>query len=225
MKARILGVALAPWFLSCLAAVNVVVFILSVTIPDDPHPFIDEWSPVSLLSGFQLLTCAILALEIYKSRPVWLWRLIGWGFFFLLADEMLQLHESSDQFIHWLFGIQQTALTNHLDDLFVGLYGLAGLAAVFAGRAEIVFFRQHWWLFALGFVCLAIHVVLDVSVKDAAVLSDYLGVTLTRTWLEVVEEGFKLAAGFCFVAALLNCLNGLRLPASHSQPIAAAVPV
>jgi hypothetical protein len=226
MRARILGVALAPWFLSSLAAVNAVVFTLSVTIPDDRHPWIDEWSPISILSGFQLLICALLALEIHKSRPAWLWKLMGWGFFFLCADEMLQLHESSDHFIHWLFGIRQTALTNHLDDLFVGLYGLVGLAALIAGRAELLFFRRHWWIFAAGFLCFAIHVTLDVLVKDTGPIMSYFEVSrpVARMWLEVVEEGFKLAGGFCFVAALRTCLDGL-LPSPHPQSNAKPVPV
>jgi hypothetical protein len=226
MKARILGAALAPWFLSCLAAINAVVFTLSVSIPEDPHPFLDEWSPVSVLSGFQLLTCGFLALEIYKSRPAWLWRLIGFGFFFLCADEMLQLHESSDRLIHWLFGIQQTRFTDHLDDLFVGLYGLAGLIAVVAGRAELIFFRRQWWLFAIGFLCLSATVALDFATKDVGRVASYLELTraFAAMWLEVAEEAFKLAGGFFFVAALRKCWDALLLPSPRLRPITGAVP-
>jgi hypothetical protein len=227
MKARILGAALAPSFLLYLAAVNIVVFTLSVAIPDDPHPFLDEWGPVSILSGFQLLTCGFLALEIHKSRPAWIWKLMGWGFFFLCADEMLQLHESMDRWTHWLFGIQQTRITNHLDDVIVGLYGLAGVVALFAGRAEIVFFRRQWWLFALGFIGFAVMVAFDMMgahILDA--LWSYLDVPeqQSKMWAEVVEEGFKLAGGFFCVAALRKCWEGLWLPSSRPHPSAQAVP-
>ncbi|BCJ90490.1 hypothetical protein IZ6_12250 [Terrihabitans soli] len=226
MRERILGVALAPWFLSSLAAINALVFTLSVSIPDDPHPFLDEWGPVSILSGFQLLVCGILALEIYKLRPAWIWRLIGWGFFFLCADEMLQLHESSDRLIHWILGVQQTRITNHLDDVIVGLYGLAGLAALFAGRAEIVFFRRQWWLFALGFTGFAVMVAFDLMGGDLGALWSYLDVSAHqgKVWAEVVEEGFKLAGGFFCVTALRKCWDMLQAPASRLYPNAPPVP-
>lgn len=226
MKARILKVALAPSFLLYLAAVNVVVFTLSVTVPDDPHPFLDEWGPVSILSGLQLLICGFLALEIYKHRPAWIWKLVAWGFFFLCADEMLQLHESSDRLIHWIFGIHQTRITTHLDDVIVGLYGLAGLIALFAGRAEIVFFRRQWWLFALGFTGFAVMVAFDLTGGDLGALWSYLDVPARqgKMWAEIVEEGFKLAGGFFCVAALRKCWDMLQAPASRMHPGVQAVP-
>lgn len=226
MKARLLGAALAPSFLIYLAAVNIVVFTLSVTIPDDPHPFLDEWGPVSILSGCQLLICGFLALEIHKSRPAWIWKLIGWGFFFLCADEMLQLHESSDRVIHWILGVEPTRITNHFDDVIVGLYGLAGLVALFAGRAEIVFFIRQWWLFALGFIGFAVMVAFDLMGGELGALWSYLDVPARqgKMWAEVVEEGFKLAGGFFCVAALRKCWDGLWLPSSRARPNAQAVP-
>lgn len=226
MKARIVGAALAPWFLACLAAVNVVVFALSVGIPDDPHPFLDEWGPVSILSGFQLLVCGFIALEIHKSRPAWIWKLVAWGFFFLCADEMLQLHESSDRLIHWMLGVQPTRFTTHLDDAIVGLYGLAGLIALFAGRAEIVFFRRQWWLFALGFIGFAVMVAFDLTGGDLGALWAYLDVPARqgKMWAEIVEEGFKLAGGFFCVAALRKCWDMLQAPASHMHHGAQPVP-
>lgn len=226
MKARILGAALAPWFLSGLAAVNAVVFTLSVGIPEDPHPLLDEWGPVSILSGFQLLICGFLALEIHRHRPAWIWKLIGWGFFFLCADEMLQLHESMDRLTHWIFGIHQTHITNHLDDLIVGLYGLAGLVALFAGRAEIVFFRRQWWLFALGFVGFAVMVAFDLTGTELGSLWSYLDVPARQgmMWAEIVEEGFKLAGGFFCVAALRKCWDMLQAPASRLHMSAHPVP-
>lgn len=214
MIARILGAVLAPRFIVTLAIINVVVFTLSVAIPNDPRPFLDEWAPVSLLSGFQLFACGLLALEIHKSRPAWLWKLIGWGFLFLCADEMLQIHESTDRVIHWLFGIHETRFTDHLDDVIVGIYGLAGLAALIAGRQEMVFFWRHWWIFLAGFVCLSASVVFDFSLTDLSFAQPYFDLSRpgVEQWLEVAEEGFKLTGGFFFVAALKKCWQQLQLP-------------
>jgi hypothetical protein len=202
------------------------VFTLSVTIPDEPHIFLDEWGTVSLLSGFQLLTCGFIALEIHKSRPAWLWRLMGWGFFFRCADEMLQLHESADRLIHWIFGIHETAFTDQLDDLFVGLYGLAGLAALIAGRAELVFFRRHWWLFALGFLGLVGTVVFDFLEHKSGLVALQLDITPRQAAIlvEVIEEGCKLAGGFAFVAALRRCWEGLQLPSARPHSNAETIP-
>jgi hypothetical protein len=225
MIARIRGVLLAPWFIVTLAIVNVVVFTLSVAIPNDPHPFLDEWGPVSLLSGFQLFAAGLLALEIHKGRPAWLWKLIGWGFFFLCADEMLQIHESSDRVIHWLFGIYETRFTDHLDDLIVGIYGLAGLAALITGRQEMVVFWRRWWIFLAGFICFAMSVVLDFSLTDLSLLQPYFEITSPRAgvWLEVAEEGFKLVGGFCFVAALRKCWEQLQISGRAGSMTAARV--
>jgi hypothetical protein len=226
MRERILRVALAPSFLIWLAAINTGVFLLSVTVPENPHPFLDEWGPVSLLSGFQLLVCGLLALEIYKSRPAWIWRLMGWGFFFLCADEMLQLHESGDQLIHWMLGITPTRFTDHLDDVLIGLCGVAGLAALIAGRAEIFVFRRHWWLFAGGFVGFAVMVAFDLTAKDLGPLYSYFDIPSRQgaLWAEVVEEGFKIAGGFCLVVALRRCWEQIKAPTSRRGLIGGAVP-
>lgn len=59
--------------------------------------------------------------------PSVVWAIIASGFLFLAADEVLRIHENLDQLIHYVFGLKETNLTDRIDDLIVGMYGLVGI--------------------------------------------------------------------------------------------------
>jgi hypothetical protein len=218
MRERITAFLEHPSLISRLAVFNIVFVAACIFIPGifgNPTLLLDEWGPVTILSGLQLGAAGFMAQHIRNlrlGRPL-IWALIAWGFYYLALDEMLQFHESWDKVIHWVLGIQQTSLTDRIDDALVGLYGLVGLGAMWFGRAELRAFFRRWPLFTTGFICLVIYVGFDVLTNDGAILSRYLPALANERaflWLEAAEDSFKILGEFLFVVALRKCWDDAK---------------
>ncbi len=100
---------------------------------------------ITILSAVQLLVVSMLSYKIYQARgmmgrssfwrdPSVVWAIIASGFLFLAADEVLRIHENLDKLIHYVFGLKETNLTDRIDDLIVGMYGLVGIGVLIAYR-------------------------------------------------------------------------------------------
>lgn len=85
---------------------------------------------ITTISVIQLLAICLLVICIHfshkKETASSLWLVIAFGFFFLAADELFQIHENLDNQVHQLLYLQESAFTDRLDDLLVGLYGVTG---------------------------------------------------------------------------------------------------
>lgn len=135
-------------------------------------PF-DEDGVVTLLSFSQLLLTAFASFAIWRKRAPGgrfslkhgsaIWLIIALGFVYLSADEEILLHEGAGHDVNKIFGLAETGIWAHLDDMLVGLYGLVGLAMLWLYRRELLQFPVCVRLLATGFVFLAVSVAADAA--------------------------------------------------------------
>lgn len=101
--------------------------------------YLGEKGPLTFLSFLQLAAIAVVAWMIFQARstgadkfspkqPAFLWAIVSCGFMLLAVDEMFQVHERIDYAVHDLLALDPTPVTDRLDDVIVGLYGLIGVA-------------------------------------------------------------------------------------------------
>ncbi|WP_319548238.1 hypothetical protein [Desulfogranum marinum] len=118
---------------------------------------------ITKLSVFQLLVIGWLSYNIFRTQRIqrrsslwrdssFVWLIIALGFLFLAVDELFLVHENIDYFIHDVFNMEETALTDRIDDFLVGLYGLAGIGVLFVFRDELKAYRETFVFFVIGFV-------------------------------------------------------------------------
>ena len=157
------------------------------------------------VSGAQLLAISSLSWKIWSQRdgrlvrggwrePSLLWALIAVGFLFLTIDELVQIHEQLDQWVHSLLGITETAITDRLDDALVAGYAVLGLGVLFGYRAELRLLRRALSLIVLGFVLLLAMIFLDMLFRN--------------DWASAVEESLKLFSEAAFLTAFWRVQRG-----------------
>lgn len=137
-------------------------------------------------------------------QPYFVWPLSTIGFVLLAIDEKFKGHENIDSAVHKLFGMRETALTDRIDDLIVGLYALAAAIVLFAYRSEVRRFAAGTRLFATGLVFLLAMVALDAYSNRGDGTFVLWGVVPLQ--LMVAEETLKLLSEGMFLAGFLNCL-------------------
>ena len=176
---------------------------------------------ITILSVFQLLAISWLSYKILQTRNVtrrcvlWrdssaLWGIISLGFLFLAADEFFQIHEKIDFQIHYLFNIPETGFTDRIDDILVGIYGLAGISTLIAYRDELKTHRKALPFFICGFVLLFAMIVLDVLTNRRDILQvlfDYNSAIVLDVWLSHAEDSLKVFAEVFFIGAFYVILQ------------------
>ena len=130
------------------------------------------------------------------ARPTWLWLLLAFGFLFLAIDEVARLYESFARSVHRILGLQETALSDRLDDVIVLGYGVLGVAVLCVYRAELADYRDVLPLVTYGVVLFLFMQGLD-TVGNRADLFRTIGVPdegvgILRSWLGGIEEALKL---------------------------------
>ena len=176
-----------------------------------------ENSILTWVSALQLLAVALLCWLIFQIRnrdiesrfslqnTRLIWGLIAAGFVFLFADETLKIHEGTDKLIHSIFSIEETGLTDRIDDFLILVYAILGLAVLFAYRREfLAIMRPHFWMLYWGFALLFVMVAFDVLTNRDDILINFMDADqakVTGTWLSFVEEGSKILASGFFVGA------------------------
>lgn len=179
---------------------------------------------ITKFSALQLLAVGWLAFTIFKARrdpeasAIWrtnafLWALIACGFVFLAIDELLKLHERTDRWIHLLFNLRETALSDRIDDIIVGLYGLIGLGVLWYYRAEFKLFRPAIPYFAGGFILLFAMVTVDLlaNAKDVIpALVEKEQIKITLSWLTALEESLKILGEAVFVLAFYRVFRQVK---------------
>ena len=113
------------------------------------------------------------------------------AFLYLSLDEVYGLHEELDRGVHKLLGWHDRRhwLTDHLDDVFVALYGVIALAWADRHFERLVRLRWTALMFGVAFLCFVGMTVLD-----------FTGLT---AWL---EDSLKLLAGTLILAGLAHGL-------------------
>jgi hypothetical protein len=167
----------------------------------------------------------LLFLSGYYAQQVWLvrrppgrfsfrhppaiWRLLAVGFVFLAADEMLKIHEETDKLLHKLLGITEPPLTDHLDDVILVLYAVAGLCALVRYRTEFRAYVGNWGYLAAAAVLGGLSCGLDFISGEAEVLRTLFPrdplQTFALRYFATLEEILKTYAGVCAVGAMARC--------------------
>ena len=145
--------------------------------------------------------------NINYQHPQTVWWFLSWGFFIAAWDELLRLHETLDRQIHKLLGVKPTHITDHLDDLFVAMYGLAGILILLFYFKEIIKFISVWRYFLGAAVMGSLSVIVDVLCADKPFLKlfteDPDRLQLTIDILDIVEESFKIFSEIFFVGLVV----------------------
>jgi hypothetical protein len=165
------------------------------------------------VSFFFLLSLSLLSFVIFLLRYKTtneivmhsFWMIAAIGFLFLAFDEKLMWHERFDLFLHSYFEVEETAITDRLDDIIIGFYGLIGVGVIYIFRREIFQFAPANLLLISGFYLLFISVFLDILVNRYDILPALLGeksfVKKLHMICHVLEDIIKLLAEGFFISA------------------------
>lgn len=187
-----------------------------------------EGSFLTHLSAIQLLAVSWISFQIFRIRnrgvtPVFiltnarlLWGLIAAGFLFLCADELFKIHESLDELIHSLFSLEETGLTDRIDDLLILGYAVIGIAVIVRYRSEFFIMKRGVPFFICGFVALFLMIACDVFTNRDDLIRyvvDRDQIASVQTILSFAEEGLKVLSGGLFVVAFYAGLTAARATA------------
>lgn len=190
--------------------------------------FFKEGYPMTWLSVFHLLLVAWTAWKTFErrdpkgchlhwktllttrlSRSTSVWALIAIGFVVLALDELLMLHELADILIHLIFSIQQTPITDRLDDVLILLYFIPAFAALVYYWKELKQFRGAVLFLLSGLVCAVLMVVSDVITNQNDIVPLFVegrqASDRVFNLLKLFEESMKVIAEAFFVGALYFC--------------------
>lgn len=183
-------------------------------VKGDVGEYFGEHYPITWLSFFQLLVISGLSwtiFNLYKVKfnlrhwrsPHFIWAIIAAGFLFLALDEKFGIHEALDKFIHWSFNIKETSLTDRLDSILIGLYGLVGIITLYFYREELKKYVVIYPFLLIGFAFLLASVGLDALVDRDDIICDII----LKRWLVVAEESFKILSECVFLVGFYGCFK------------------
>lgn len=202
----------AIWFLLALnLAVAAIAIVLFMTTKVNHF---GEGRFVTIHSDLQLLLVSVLAIMVDRNtkkqdKLPGFWKIMAVGFFLLACDEQFKLHEKTDTFIHGVFGLQETGMTDRIDDLLIGLAGLIGLGVLFLYRDVVLKYRPAWIYFITAFVLMFGMVGLDAFTNRNDILSRFLEPGLARKLFEtlaLLEDALKIFAEAFFILGFYNIL-------------------
>ncbi len=200
-------------------SINLVFILIGVFIVKSPMQYFGtEASVVTWLSFFQLLTIAYFSWKTYKLRntkSAILWGLIALGFLFLSIDEVARLHENMDSFIHKrMFHMKETALSDRIDDLIIGVYALFGIGTMYFFRDELKKYYKVVPYFVVGFIFIFSMVIVELITNRFDVLPYFIpSHSLAKSLYKlgkIVEESLKLFAEGILIGAFYYCLQLTR---------------
>lgn len=186
------------------------------------HIYFGERRFITGISFLQLLIISGLSWKVFRLQAgtfnfrIWksphvVWAIIAAGFLFLSFDEVLKIHENIDKVIHHIFQIQETALTDRLDDIIVGFYGLIGLGTLIYYRNELKKYVDMRPYIISGFVLLFTMVGFDTLTNRKDILlkitpNSFVADALFL-WFSVAEDSFKILAEGMFLVGFYSCLR------------------
>ena len=201
--------------LKLVLLVDLAVILLALFIGETPkYYFVKEHSFVNYLSVLQLLVISFISFELYRCRrreslpgplPVGhtIWLLMAIGLLYLALDELFMFHENLDVFIHEQSSMEETGLSDKLDDIIVATYGLIGLIVLYRGRSEILRFKFALPYLGSAFGLLFFSLIFDV-LTNGEELKEFLGggqfACVIIDCFFVIEEVLELFAQVFLIA-------------------------
>jgi hypothetical protein len=179
----------------------------------NPLLYFDEGRFITWFSAIKLLATGILSFMIFHQRcqgenrycrepAAVIWLLVTAGFIFLAGDELFQWHEKADEMIHHLMAMEETRMSDRIDDLIVGLYLTLGAGLLFAFRQELLRYIRVFPYLVPGFFVAFIMVALDMYTNLAP--GDWISPPVIR--LSIAEEACKLYAESLFFMVFFQVL-------------------
>lgn len=182
------------------------------------YTYFNEKGFITSLSCLQLAIAGVLSLIIYQTvkssanlelnKSALLWLIIGLGLLFLALDDRLEIHEQIDFFLHDLFAIEETNITDLADDLIVGLYLLIFFGCIFWQRKIIALFKSSYKWFLIGFALTIVMIVLDLMSNNDLFTSRFIDPSqdvMFREWISVIEDSAKIFAEGMFIVGIYQC--------------------
>lgn len=201
--------------------IDVIALTAAALTGNPPDRYFKEAMPITWLSFVQLLAVAAISWHIYTLRKKAygshnprslhiLWLIIAAGFVFLAVDEIAKIHEGIDHLIHMILRMEETGLTDRIDDVIVLGYGLVGIGVLYYFRHEMKNFTSAMPLLIVGFALMFLMVATDIATNRKDILSSlvsepYLSATL-YPWLGVMEEALKILAEAALLGGFYCCL-------------------
>jgi len=213
-----------PWvmrfiiiFDSCIILIGLLFSILDT---DRPRESFEEWGFVTIISGFQLLFIGFISCEIYLKRYValkpvgeklqyYIWLIIGLGFFYLAFDELFELHEGIDYFIHDQLNMTETGVSDRLDEGILIGYIVIGLLLLNSAKEEIGRFKESFPYFKTALILVIIMVSIDLIANRKDLIGFFISDRGLRdgvwTSLEIMEDIIKILAGGIILGGIIFC--------------------
>lgn len=194
--------------------VSIIAFILGKGFPKD--------ALITVFSFFQLLFISFISWKIYKARnngsnhitfnaSYLIWAIIALGFFYLAIDEVVELHEELDKFIHKIFHINQTGITDRIDDLIIGIYALIGVGIMIYYKNELIKYREIFPLLFTGMVFVVLSIVFDALTNRKDILQiifeGKMFVEDLHQQLKIVEDSIEIFAEGIILCSFYWCLQ------------------
>ena len=185
---------------------------------------------ITYFSVIQLFMLSYFACKLFKLRrqefsqpwrsPVAIWGILSLGFSYLALDDLLMIHEFFDKTIHKVWQIQETGLTDRIDDGIIGLYGIAAVAVLVVYRRELKKYRPALPATIAAFGLLFAMVCVDTITNRNEILEMVFRpetVEGIQSWIFTVEDGLKLLAEGFFIIAAQVCLRIARRRSGSQQ--------
>ena len=172
---------------------------------------------ITYISFLQLSIAAIFAFRIFRvaklspklNQSGFFWLVVGIGLFFLALDDVVGIHEQLDYWLHDLFDLEETEITDMADDLIVGGYLAIGLIFVVSQWQAIKIFNQAFIFFRLGFVLASVMVLLDIVTSNmffVSTITDNFTLQLAiKRWLSAIEDSTKIFAEGILIVGTYKC--------------------
>mgnify|MGYP003628313295 FL=1 len=171
-----------------------------------------------IISGIVLLITSMICYRILNVRrkpnapmlsgPSRIWALIAAGFMYLALDETFSIHEKIDKMIHSVLAMEETGLSDRIDDFIIPLYGIIGAILIYFHRTEFRSLTVFYKYLVAGFMFLCVMVFLDAFSNRADVI-EYLGFEgVARKNIKMTakygEETMKLLSEAAFLFGFLG---------------------
>jgi DNA-binding CsgD family transcriptional regulator len=199
--------------------INTLFIILGLLMGSPEEVFGKEASFITWVSFAQLISISIISYRIFNRRilsitkkEAVIWALISAGFLFLSIDEVARIHENMDSFFHKkIIHMKETAITDRLDDLIIGIYALIGIGVLYKFKKELVIFKKALPYLITSILLIFLMVITEVTanrfdllpflIKDKAIAHNVYDL------FKIAEEALKLYAEAVMVSGFYLCLQ------------------
>ena len=188
----------------------------AIALGESPDLHFREEGFLTYVSCLQLLIAAVISGKIFNfirddpnhrlsgNKIVWL--VISLGFLFLALDDAFEIHEEIDFLLHEVFNIEQTNISDLLDDLIVGAYILIFLIYIASQWKTIQLFKSSFAFFLAGCILTAMMVILDLASHNNYIASlmtdDAERILVVKQWFGAWEDAAKIYAEGMFIVGV-----------------------